>query len=259
MECNMKKPPDKADIVEQIVTALGPLRKDRSKAQACAAIERMIEKLREGPMPPKPKIGEELGEDRNWYFRCGPHAASVRKAAKKLLKALAPYSGGLPVNLKDPLRGLRKGDDQCTIPLQVYRSGLDWLAGHTEADVPPPSTKHLAAEFAHRLVNDFSQKRPSTTFDGQVSKIGTFLYQAVSGEEDVELKRATDTVCKSARENTCIIVRGGFKGNEPLQATIDGQTIFREPGEDELGFMHRAIEAARAARALPVIISEGPL
>jgi hypothetical protein len=61
-------------------------------------------------------------------------------------------------------------------------------------------------------------------------------------------QRQTDAVLKSARENTCIIVRGGFKGNEPLQATIDGHTIFREPGED-----------ARASRALPVIISEGPL
>jgi hypothetical protein len=145
------------------------------------------------------------------------------------------------------------------VQLQVYRSGLDWLAGHIDADVPPPSTKHLAAEFAHRLVNEFSQRPPSTTFDGQVREIGTLLYQAVSGEEDVELKRQTDIALKSARKNTCIIVRGGFKGNESLQATIDGQTIFREPGEDELGFIHRAIEAARAARALPVIISEGPL
>ena len=125
-------------------------------------------------------------------------------------------------------------------------------------DGPPQSTEHLAAEFAHRLVNNFSQKPPSTTFNGQVRLIGTLLYQAVSGEEEVELKRQTDTVLRSARKHTCIIVRGGFEGDESLQATIDGKTIFREPGEDELGFMHRAIEAARAARALPVIISEGP-
>src|ERR1700732_5399264 len=139
----MKQLPDKAAIVEQIVTKLGSLRQHRSKADAKAAVEKTIEQLREGPMPsPKPKLGEELGEDRDWYFRCGPHAPSVRKAAKKLLKALEPYSGGLPVNLKDPLRGLRKGDDQCTMQLQVYRSGLDWLRRHPDAEVPPPTTPH---------------------------------------------------------------------------------------------------------------------
>jgi len=261
MECDMKQHPPDHDIVNDIFKELGPLRQPRSEAEAYAAVERtieQIEQLREATRD-KPKLGEELGEDRDWYFRCGPHAASVRKAAKKLLKALKPYSGGLPVNLKDPLRGLRKGDDQFTMQLQVWSSGLDWLAGHTDADVRPPSTKHLAAEFAYDLVNEFSQKPPTTTFNGQVREIGTLLYQAVSGEEEAELKRQTDAVLKSARQATCIIVRGGFEGNEPLQATIDGHTIFREPGEDERGFMHRAIEAARASRALPVIISEGPL
>jgi hypothetical protein len=258
----MKKLPDKAAIIKQIIDelSLGPLRKDRSKAQACAAIERaieMIEQLREANREkPKPETGAEL-EYRNWYSRSGPHAASIRKAAKIIRKALAAYSdGGLSIELedKDPLRFFRKGSYRCEMKLWEFRSALDFFE---HKDDQPLSTQHLAAKYAHRLVNEFSQKPPSTTFDGQVREIGTLLYQAVSGEEGVELKRQTDAVLKNAREHNCIIVRGG--SNEPLQATIDRQTIFREPGEDELGFMHRAIEAARAARALPVIISEGPL
>jgi hypothetical protein len=48
MECNMKKLPDKAEIVAWIVTTLGPLRQPRSDAEASAAVERMIETLRVG-------------------------------------------------------------------------------------------------------------------------------------------------------------------------------------------------------------------
>jgi len=161
----MKKLPDKAGIVEQIVTELGrPLRQHRSEAKAYEAVERAIEtieQLREAHREkPKPETGAEL-EYRNWCSRSGPRAASIRKAAKSLLKALEPSSGGLPVELKDPFR--------------------EWLGSK---DGPPPSIKYYAAEFAHKLVNEFSQKPPTTTFDGQASEIGTLLYQAVSGEEE---------------------------------------------------------------------------
>jgi hypothetical protein len=256
MECDMKKLPDKAAIVEIITWTLCPLRQHRSNAQACAAIERaieMIEQHREATRP-KPATGAEL-EFRNWWSRSGPHAASIRQAATKLRKALEPFSGGLPVELKDPPRVFRTGSEQYEMPLRVFRSALEWLGSK---DGPPLSIKHCAAEFAYGLVNEFSQKPPTGTADGPVRQIGNLLYQAVAGEK-APLKRQTDAVLKRAREHPCIIVRGGFEGNEPLQATIDGHTIFREPGEDELGFMHRAIEAARASRALPVIISEGPL
>jgi hypothetical protein len=261
MECNMKKLPDKAEIVEQIVTALGrPLRQHRSEAKAYAAVEsaiETIEQLREATRDkPKPETGAEL-EYRNWYSRSGPHAASIRKAAMKFRKVLEPFSGGLSIELKDPLRFFRKGCDRCEMQLQVFRSALDWF-GHT--DDPPPSTKHLAAEFAHRLVNEFSQKPPTGTSspNGQVREIAGLLYQSLVGGIWCDLKRQTDAVLKSARKYNCIIIGGGLEGNEPLQATIDGHTIFREPGEDELGFEHRAIEAARAARALPVVIRGSP-
>ncbi len=248
----MKKLPDKADIVDQIVTALGrPLRQHRSEAKAYAAVERAIETLREGPFRQKPKLGEELGEDRDWYFRCGPHAASVRKAAKKLLKTLKPYSGWLPVNLKDPLP-FRKVDE-FTMQLQVWSSGLDWLAGHTDADVPPPSTKYLAAEFAYGLVNEFSQKPPTGTAPptGKVREIAGHLYRAVAGGKWCDLHRETYAVIRN-RKRVITVCHNSW--NEPTFATIGDHKIFREPGEDEEIFRQRALAAARDARAGPAVL-----
>src|ERR1700730_10794941 len=137
MECDMKQRPDKAEIVEQIVkTELGPLRKDHSEAQACAAVERMIETLRDGYGHPRPDAG------------------SIRRAAKNLHKALEPLNGTMPI--------FRKGCAGKPMSLRELRFALDWL-GNT--DGPPPkfdAAKYCAALFAYRLVKEFPQKSPST-------------------------------------------------------------------------------------------------
>ena len=175
----MKKLPDKAEIVDSIFTELDrSLRKDRSKAQACAAIERMIETLRAG------------------YRHPLPDATTIRKAAKNLYKALEPLSGATAILIKG--RG--------AMELQEFRSALDYLEN---TDGPSPkfdAAKYCAATFAYRLVNEFSQKPPTTSAGGQVREIGTLLYQAFSGEEDVELKKQTDAVCRNRRtlpDNGC--------------------------------------------------------
>jgi hypothetical protein len=173
MECNMKKLPDKAEIVAWIVTALGPLRQPRSDAEACAVIERMIEMLRGGYGGP----------------RLDP--ASIRKAAKNFRKALEPLSDAMPVFIESC--------DRKHMTLREFRSALDWF-GHTDGPSPKfEAAKYCAALYAYRLVKAFSQKPPSTFRHGQVREIGTLLYQAFSGEEDVELKRQTDAVCRSRK------------------------------------------------------------
>jgi hypothetical protein len=197
MECNMKKPPDKAEIVEQIIDelGLGPLRKDRSKAQACAAIERMIETLR---------VGYELPR---------ADAAFIRKAAKNFRKALEPLSDAMPLPplVANTIMGwilvcpngepvFIESCDRKHMTLREFRSALDWF--ESTEDGPSPSfdaAKYCAAIYAYRLVNEFSQKPPSTSLGGQVRNIGTFLYEAFSGEKDVELKTQTDAVCRNRR------------------------------------------------------------
>jgi hypothetical protein len=99
-----------------------------------------------------------------------------------------------------------KGCGRTAMQLQEFRSALVWLE---RTDGPSPkfeAAKYCAAIFAYRLVNEFSQKPPSTTFNGQVREIGALLYLAFSGEE-ADLKRQTDAVCKNRRilpDNGCL-------------------------------------------------------
>jgi len=189
----MKKLPDKAEIVKKIITELerGPLRRG---APVERAVERMIETLRGGYGGP----------------RLDP--ASIRKAAKNFRKALEPLSDAMPLPplVANTIMGWMlvcpngepvfiESCDRKHMTLREFRTVLDWLE---RTDGPSPkfdAAKYCAAIYAYRLVNEFSQKPPSTTFDGQVCKIGTLLYQAFSGEEDVDLKRQTDDVCRNRR------------------------------------------------------------
>lgn len=188
----MKKLPDKAEIVAWIVTTLGPLRQPRSDAEASAAVERMIETLRVGYRHPR------------------PDAAFIRKVAKNFRKALEPLSDAMPLpplvanTIMEWILVCPNGEpvfiescDRKHMTLREFRSALDWF-GH--ADGPSPkfeAAKYCAALYAYRLVKAFSQKPPSTFRHGQVREIGTLLYQAFSGEEDVGLKRQTDDVCRN--------------------------------------------------------------
>src|SRR5580693_4466554 len=157
MECNMKPLPDKAEIVEQIVTALGrPLRQHRSKEEACDAVERAIKALRAGYGHPRPDVG------------------SIRKAAKNLHEALEPLNDAMPIFIK--------GCDRKNILVRELRSALDYLECTKGPSPRFDAAKYCAATFAYRLVNEFSQKSPSTTFGGQVREIGALLYLAFSGE-----------------------------------------------------------------------------
>jgi hypothetical protein len=174
MECDMKNLPDKADIVEQTVIALGrPLRQHRSEAEASAMVESMIETLRGGYSGP----------------RLDP--ASIRKHAKNLNKALEPFYDAMPIFIK--------GCDRPAMTMRELRSALAYLEN---TDGPSPkfkAAKYCAALYAYRLVKAFSQKPPSTFEHGQVYEIGALLYQAFSGEKDADMKRQTDDVCRSRR------------------------------------------------------------
>jgi hypothetical protein len=138
MECDMKKLPDKAKIVEQIITELGrPLRQHRSEAEAYAAVERAIKMLGVG------------------YGRPRPDAASIRKHAKNLHKALEPVGDRMPIMLKDC--------DRPHMPLQEFRSATDWFESRNGPAPTFDDDKFLAALVAYGLVNEFSQKPPTGT------------------------------------------------------------------------------------------------
>jgi hypothetical protein len=171
MECNMKQLSDKAGIAEQIGIALCPLRRSKTRAQAPAGAETAIVILRMEASRPFPEAG------------------FIRKTAENLRKALEPFGDGQQI----PLGGC----DRHMMMMRDLRSALDWLehldGPSSKVDIP----KHLAAIQADCLVNEFSQKPPTGTLDGQVSEIAGLLYEALTGEEDVKLKHQIDAVRRS--------------------------------------------------------------
>jgi hypothetical protein len=122
----------------------------------------------------------------------------IGKHAKSLHKALEPGSDAMPIPLK--------GCDRKHMSLQELRSALDYL-GHSHGPSSRfDNTKYCAAIYAYRLVNEFSQKRPSSSIDGQVRNIGSLLYSAITGKE-TELKRQAAAACRNGRHESEILER----------------------------------------------------
>jgi hypothetical protein len=81
MKCDMKQHPPDCDIIEQIVIALCPLRRSKTQAQAQAGAETAIAMLRKETSEPF------------------PDAASIRKIAGNLRKALESLGDGQQIQL----------------------------------------------------------------------------------------------------------------------------------------------------------------
>jgi hypothetical protein len=167
----MKQPPD-SDIIEQIGIALGPPRPGRRPV--AAAIETAIAMLREGASRPFPRLD------------------SIRKATGKLREVLEPFGDGQQI----PLGGCERP----MMTMRDLRSVLDWLDGLDGPSSKVDILKHSVATQADCLVNEFSQKPPTGTVDGQVSEIAGLLYQALTDKEDVKLKHQIDAVRRSWRD-----------------------------------------------------------
>jgi hypothetical protein len=107
-----------------------------------------------------------------------PDAASIRKTAKNLHRALEPF-----------------GDGQQIPPMQEIRSALNWLEHINGPASKVDNRKHVAAVHANGLVNEFSQKPPNS--GNQVRDVAGLLYEALTGEEGAELKRQVATEHRS--------------------------------------------------------------
>jgi hypothetical protein len=175
MECNMKQPPD-SDIIEQIVTTLHPLR--RSETQAQAGVEKAIAMLRKAAPRPFPRPD------------------SIKKASEKLREAVEPFDDGTQIT-QIPIDG---GDRYHVMTMRDFRSALDWFERLEGPSSKVDMLKHFVATQADCLVNEFSQEPPTGTPDGKVSEIAGFLYQALTGEEEVKLKHQIDAVRRSWRD-----------------------------------------------------------
>ena len=174
MECNMKQLPD-SDIAETIATALCPLRRSKTRAQAQAGAETAIAMLR-------------MMESRPF-----PRPDSIKKATGKLREVLEPFGDEQQI----PLGGC----DRLVMTMRELRSALDWFEHLTGPSSKVDIPKHFAAIQADCLVNEFSQEAPTGTADGKVSEIAGLLYQALTGQEEVKLKHQIDAVRRDWRES----------------------------------------------------------
>ena len=167
----MKQHPPDSDIIELIVARLGPPR----RRGAYAEVEAKIEMLRANA------------------FRPFPDAASIRKIAGNLRKALEPLGDmQIPIWLK--------GCEGRPMTLLDVLSALDWCEHLEGPSQRFDRAKYLAALFADSLVNEFSQKPPTGTEGGQVRDIAGLLYSAISdanADELADLKHQTDAVRRS--------------------------------------------------------------
>jgi hypothetical protein len=185
-ECNMKQPPNEAEIAEQIGNVLRPLRHSKTRAQAQARAEMAIEMLRKEASRPF------------------PDAAFIKKAAENLRKAIEPLgdAGQTPTWLEGRegcgLEGC-EGYDGRPMTLQEFRSALDWFEHLDGPSSKVDRPKHLAAVHADSLVNEFSEEPPTATVDGRTSEVASLLYEALTGEADVKLKHQVDAVRRSWR------------------------------------------------------------
>jgi hypothetical protein len=166
MECNMKQLPDKAGIAETIAIALCPLRRSKTMAQAQARAETAITMLRKQASQPF------------------PDAASVRKAAESLRKAVEP--------LGDEQQLIQIPDGHI-MTMRELRFVLDWFEGLKGPSSKVDVLKRFVATQADCIVFEFSEER-----DGwRLSDVASLLYEAVTGEADVKLKHQIDAVRRS--------------------------------------------------------------
>jgi hypothetical protein len=85
--------------------------------------------------------------------------------------------------------------------MREFLSALDWFEHIDGPSSKVDTRKHFVAVHADCLVNEFSQKPPTATVDGQVSEVASLLYEALTGEEDVKLKHQIDAVRRSWRDS----------------------------------------------------------
>jgi hypothetical protein len=169
------------DIIEWIVNILGQLRHSKTRAQAQDRVGLAIKMLREQTSQPF------------------PDAASIRKAAENLRKAVEP--------LGDEQQLIQIPDGHI-MTMQDLRFVLDWFEGLKGPSSKVDVLKHFVATQADCIVFEFSEEPPTGTVDGRVSEVASLLYEAITGEANVKLKHQIDAVRRSWRDLDELRCRG---------------------------------------------------
>ena len=186
------------EIVEAVVDNMTPWRNHESRESVTAAVNQALDSLLR--LVPFEKMFFDPRPNRK-------HAKKLDKAISKVEMLVMSSPGMLRGNLFDPTLPLRKvGND---LDPTAYKSleecfdaffaeltrlrkvcALDYYGPHPNYD----PAKHLSAEFAHSLMRKRSGQKITGTEDGAFRTIAGLLYEIVTGQPDVDLKRACDAV-----------------------------------------------------------------
>jgi hypothetical protein len=124
-----------------------------------------------------------------------------RVHARKLDSALAEVQR-LAASAPIPLASLLSESANSFVPeLKRWRRKcarlIDWKFGqHPNYEVG----KHMCAAFAFDLMETLSEKKITSAKDSTFRAIASLLYEAVSGNRGVDLKRACDDVLRESRD-----------------------------------------------------------
>jgi hypothetical protein len=197
----------RGEIVEEIVDSLRPWKPRVSDAAVTAAVNFYLDLLLRVPLDAK-------FFDRRQYRA---HAEQLDDALLQVEMLVASTPEVLALALFDPVPIT---EDRVEVPSTIdeikreYRKRAESFAGELKrlrkvcAGAIDPGfgfhpnydpVKYHCAWFAHCLIKEFSNRKISGTKDGAFWTIASLLYEAVSGQKNVALKRACDTVLRRIR------------------------------------------------------------
>jgi hypothetical protein len=200
------------DIIEEIVTHLWPFKR-KTEAEVTAGVRNAVDALMK-IAPLQRKLGDRsLIRD---------HAKKLDAALGKVEELLASCPGGLAGHLFSPLPPpiWTEGDDLSVkiLPEEELKHRLQarWNSLAVELKrlrricaraIDPgfglhpnyDQDKHACAWFAFNLMRNLSDHEITGTEDGSFRTITSLLFEALSGHQDADLKRACDDVLREDR------------------------------------------------------------
>lgn len=187
------------NIVEEIVDNLRPLRAKQLEIEEkirelLAEMPGVVDAVKVVPTPAETKASADgiskllvaLSEEIE-----RPEAFVFRKIAALYNFSEEPARATLLEQVRATLEVLRSSrGTKAPSPSRRVAGGV---SGHVDR------AKAVCAEGAYDLIVKFSKRRPSGTVDGRFRTIAGLLFQALSGQQNVDLKRACDSQIRRRR------------------------------------------------------------
>ncbi|WP_338821629.1 hypothetical protein WDM22_26410 [Bradyrhizobium septentrionale] len=198
-------PTRRSEIVEEILHHLHPLKAKNSTAAVAAKVNQALDghlqhALQQAKVSTRTQIQEHAKQLDLALMKVEALLRSAPGAVIWSLHYLAAPVRTKPERAEDSERAIWKRAEDFAAELgqmrqRCARMGDTGFERHPNYD----DTKHACAWGAHGLMEGSSNAKISGTQDGAFRAIASLLYEAISGQRDVDLKRACDSVLRDMR------------------------------------------------------------